>query len=290
MLRTLALFLLGSSLFAQVRVLVWDEQQPTQKQAYANFLGNEIAAYLKSKPGFEVTSVRLDDPEKGLSAATLDKAQVLIWWGHVRHQEVPVELGRQIVERILAGKLSLIAVHAAHWSVPFMEAMNERTRQEAKKRYPDAVTQFEYVPAPGRVQPTYDSLVTPAFYALKGRGGVAKVRIDMPLCVFPGVRADAKPSTVTILKPEHPIAQGIPKTFQIPQTEMYNEPFHIPTPDEVVLEERWPGGEWFRGGMVWNLGKGKVFYFRPGHEIYPIFKQDLPLKIIENATRWMGQQ
>ncbi len=290
MLRTLALFLFAAVLPAQIRVLVWDEQQPTQKQAYPNFLGNEIAAHLKSLPGLEVASARLDDPEKGLSAAALDKAQVLIWWGHVRHQEVPVEIGRQIVERILAGKLSLIAIHAAHWSVPFMEAMNERTRQEAKKRYPDEKTKFEFVPPPGRVQPTSDSLVTPAFYALKKGKVAASVRVDLPLCVFPDVRADAKPSTITVLKPEHPIMRGVPRTFQIPQTEMYNEPFHIPTPDEVVFEERWAGGEWFRSGMVWNLGKGKVFYFRPGHEIYPIFKKELPLKILENAVRWMGAQ
>ena len=50
-----------------VRVVVWDEQQPQQKQAYDNFLGNAIADHLKSKPGFTVRSVNLDDPEQGLS-------------------------------------------------------------------------------------------------------------------------------------------------------------------------------------------------------------------------------
>ena len=50
---------------------------------------------------------------------------------------------------------------------------------------------------------------------------------------------------------------------------MYDEPFHVPEPDEVILEECWAAGEWFRSGMVWRLGKGRVFYFRPGHETYP---------------------
>src|SRR4051794_40216777 len=83
-----------------VRVLVWDEQQPQQKQAYDNFLGNAIADHLKSRPGFAVRSVKLGDPEQGLSDDVLNHCDVLIWWGHVRNAEVTPETGRRIVERI----------------------------------------------------------------------------------------------------------------------------------------------------------------------------------------------
>ncbi len=69
---------------------------------------------------------------------------------------------------------------------------------------------------------------------------------------------------------------------------MYDEPFHVPDPDEVIFEERWPTGEWFRSGMVWTIGKGRVFYFRPGHETFPVYKQPLPLKVITNAVRWLA--
>ena len=69
---------------------------------------------------------------------------------------------------------------------------------------------------------------------------------------------------------------------------MYNESFHVPTPDAVVFEERWDKGEHFRSGCVWKVGKGTVFYFRPGHETYPVFKQREPLKVMENAARWLG--
>jgi len=69
---------------------------------------------------------------------------------------------------------------------------------------------------------------------------------------------------------------------------MYAEPFHVPEPDEVVLEERWAAGEWFRSGMVWKLGKGRVFYFRPGHETYAVYKERPVLQLIENAVRWLG--
>src|SRR5262249_38510396 len=64
-----------------VNVVVWDERQPAQKEAYENFLGNRIAEHLKTQPGFRVQSVGIDDPEQGLSATVLDVCDVLIWWG-----------------------------------------------------------------------------------------------------------------------------------------------------------------------------------------------------------------
>src|SRR5262245_28155972 len=121
-----------------IRVVVWDEQQPQQKEAYDNFLGNQLAAYLKSRPGLTVTSVRLDDPEQGLSARVLDNCDVLIWWGHVRQREIKPELGKEIVRRIRAGRLNLIALHSAHWSTPFVEAMWDRAEQDALTKLPEA--------------------------------------------------------------------------------------------------------------------------------------------------------
>src|SRR5262245_37125580 len=96
-----------------IRVLVWDEQQPAQKQAYDNFIGNEIANYLRTRMGFTVSSARLDDAEQGLSKRALDSTDVLIWWGHVRHGDVKSETALDIVRRIKAGQLSLIALHSA---------------------------------------------------------------------------------------------------------------------------------------------------------------------------------
>src|SRR3954470_1641716 len=91
-----------------VKVVVWDERQPSQKEAYDNFLGNAIADHLRSQPGFSVQSVGIDDPEHGLADQVLGACDVLIWWGHVRQAEVPVAAGRAIVERIKAGTLGLV--------------------------------------------------------------------------------------------------------------------------------------------------------------------------------------
>ena len=275
-----------------INVIVWDEQQPRQKQAYDNFLGNQIASHLKARPGLSVQSVKLDDPDQGLSKQSLDECDVLVWWGHVRQAEVTPKKGQEIVGRIKAGQLSMIALHSAHWSTPFVEAMYERTRMNVQKTYPQQdgeKVEFEYIAPPKKYfAPKTDSLLTPFVYPRKFPGRVTKVQVYLPNCCFPGYRPDGKPSYLNTLKPDHPIAKGIPKEFNVAGTEMYNEPFHVPEPDEVIFEERWPTGEWFRSGAVWNIGKGKVFYFRPGHETYPVYKEKLPLKIIENAVRWLG--
>ncbi len=130
--------------------------------------------------------------------------------------------------------------------------------------------------------------MTPAYYALR-RGPNVQVRVDLPNCVFPDYRPDGQPSRLEVLLPSHPIAAELPRTFSIGQTEMYNEPFHVPAPDEVIFEETWELGERFRSGMVWNIGQGKVFYFRPGHETFPVYKQPEMIQVIANACHWLGR-
>ena len=294
---TFALLVLCSSALAQfraltplhpIRVVVWDEQQPQQKAAYDNFLGNAIADYLGQLNGFKVTSVKMDSKEQGLPDDLLNDTDVLIWWGHVRQQDVKDELAKKIVERVKTGKLGLIALHSAHWSKPFMFAMNERATQDAlneivaDKRTGLKITYIK--PKPGVVPKRTDPL-TPTS-KVDGNNLI----ITLPLCVFPAYRADGKPSHVRVVSRGHVIARELPETFDIPQTEMYDEPFHVPTPDAVIFEERWDSGEHFRSGCLWHVGQGQVFYFRPGHETYPVYKQKLPLKIIENACTWLRDQ
>ena len=83
-----------------------------------------------------------------------------------------------------------------------------------------------------------------------------------------------------------PITQGLGPHIELPHTEMYGEPFDIPTPDKVIFISWFAGGEVFRSGATWTRGKGKIFYFRPGHETFPIFYNPEILKVIENAVRW----
>jgi trehalose utilization protein len=277
-----------------VKVIVWDEQQPDQKRAYPNFLGNQIAGHLAAQPGISVRSVSINDKQQGLDPAALDDSRVLIWWGHVRHAEISPETGQSIVQRIKDGKLSLIALHSAHWSTPFVEAMNERTRLDLAERLRAAGNEraeISYIaPSPRYTAPKADARLTPYASWRKYPDGRATASVHLPLCCFPAYRHDGKPSHVKVLKPDHPIVRGVPAEFDIAETEMYDEPFHVPEPDLVILEERWATGEWFRSGAVWKLGKGRVFYFRPGHETYRVFMQELPLLILTNAVRWLASE
>jgi trehalose utilization protein len=278
---------------ASVRVVVWDEQQPAQKEAYANFLGNQIADHLRVQPGISVRSVRLDDPSQGLAADVLENCEVLIWWGHVRQAEIAPEVGKAIVRRIKAGNLALIALHSAHWSTPFVEAMNERSRIDSGKAIKagsgdDRVEIIEAAPPRRYTVPKVEERVTPYVSWRKFTGRAVRATLHLPYCCFPAYRNDGKPSALKVLRTDHPIVAGIPAEFELPHTEMYDEPFHVPEPDEVILEERWATGEWFRSGALWTLGLGKVFYFRPGHETFAVFKEPIPLKILTNAVRWLG--
>ena len=91
---------------------------------------------------------------------------------------------------------------------------------------------------------------------------------------------------VWVCNPAHPIAHGINRCFEIANTEMYGEPFAIPTPDEIVFISWFEGGEVFRSGCTWKRGNGKIFYFSPGHEVYPIYFNPSVQFVLRNAVRW----
>jgi len=88
------------------------------------------------------------------------------------------------------------------------------------------------------------------------------------------------------INPAHPITQGIGEYFEIPQEEMYGEPFGIPEPDQLIFISWFTGGEVFRSGATWQRGNGRIFYFRPGHETYPTYHQPQIQQLIGNAVRW----
>lgn len=272
--------------YEPVRVLVWDEQQPEQAKAYDTFLGNAIADYLSKRSRLRVLSVNLSSPEQGLDSATLDATDVIVWWGHRKHGDVKAERVDEVVQRLLDGKLGFIALHSAHFAQPFMRLMHERAKADAEQQIPEAeraTAKFDFTAPLQRSLVKRDAKLTPSLEKIDGVW-----RLTPPACVFPAWRADGAPSHVRTLLPEHPIASGLPKGWDIPQTEMYDEPFHVPTPAAVIFEERWDKGEHFRSGSAWQVGNGRVFYFRPGHESYPVYRQTENLRVIENAVRWVA--
>lgn len=88
------------------------------------------------------------------------------------------------------------------------------------------------------------------------------------------------------IAPTHPIAAGVPEKIFLPEEEMYGEFFDIPKPDDVIFTGWFSGGEVFRSGCTFSRGYGKIFYFQPGHEEYPIYYMPEIQKIIVNGVRF----
>src|SRR5260370_35231117 len=75
-----------------IRVVVWDERQPAQKQAYENFLGNHLAEFLRGfnksgKPDFDVKTVGLGHPDQRRPKEVMVNASVLISVDRHRNHE-----------------------------------------------------------------------------------------------------------------------------------------------------------------------------------------------------------
>ena len=91
-----------------------------------------------------------------------------------------------------------------------------------------------------------------------------------------------------VIEPSHPIVDGVNEYIELEHAEMYGERFDIPEPDTLLFVSWFAGGEVFRSGCVYHRARGRVFYFRPGHETYPIYHNPEILRLIGNAVRWLA--
>jgi len=217
-----------------IRVTVWNEYRHERKneqiaKIYPDGMHGAIAKHLAAQPGIAAHTATLDEPEHGLTADVLKETDVLIWWGHMAHDQVKDDVVERVKERVLAG-MGLIVLHSGHFSKIFRSLMGSTCN-------------------------------------LKWREAGEKERL-------------------WVVSQGHPIAQGFGEHFELPHTEMYGELFDIPQPDELVFVSWFEGGEVFRSGCCFNRGSGKIFYFRPGHETYPIYHDKNVLRVITNAVRW----
>jgi trehalose utilization protein len=102
-------------------------------------------------------------------------------------------------------------------------------------------------------------------------------------------REAAEKERVWNLNPSHPITAGLTEEyFELEHTEMYGEFFDIPPPEELLFVSWFEGGEVFRSGCTFRRGKGKIFYFSPGHETFPIYHDRHVQLILANAVRWLA--
>lgn len=219
---------------AKLRVTVWNEfrhekTNPKVGKIYPKGMHATISDFLNKQKGITARMAALDDPQHGLSDKVLASTDVMIWWGHMAHDQVKDEIVEKVHRRVLEG-MGIIILHSGHFSKIFKKLMGTACQ-------------------------------------LKWREGTDR-------------------EILWVTRPGHPIVQGIDDHFIIPQVEMYGEHFDIPEPDETVFISSFTGGEVFRSGVTYRRGAGKVFYFRPGHETFPIFHQKEVQLVIANAVRW----
>ena len=216
-----------------IRVTVWNENRHEQKnpkvaEIYPEGIHGAIASALEGQ-GYVVKTATLDQPEHGLGGDLLEQTDVLVWWGHLAHDEVSDETVAKVHARVLAG-MGLVVLHSGHFSKIFKALMGT----------------------------TCD---------LKWREADDKERL-------------------WVVAPGHPIVEGIGEYIEIDAEEMYGEPFDIPAPEELIFVSWFTGGEIFRSGATYTRGRGKIFYFRPGHETYPTYHNSEVQKVIGNGVRW----
>ena len=99
-------------------------------------------------------------------------------------------------------------------------------------------------------------------------------------------RSERDRELVWTVDPTHPIARGIPHPMIIEQQEMYGEFFDIPTPDELIFISSFSGGEVFRSGCTFHRGFGRIFYFSPGDQDFPVYHHTDVRRVIANGVEW----
>jgi trehalose utilization protein len=97
-------------------VVVWSEGT-APKRVYPNDINGAIADGLKaSLKDWEVVTASINDPEQGLPDALLNRCDVLMWWGHKKHDLVKDELVAKIVKRVKDDGMGFISLHSSHFA------------------------------------------------------------------------------------------------------------------------------------------------------------------------------
>jgi trehalose utilization protein len=218
----------------KLKVTVWNEylhevEDEKIGKLYPKGIHGCIAEFLE-KAGMKTHTATLREPEHGLTDDVLNETDVLVWWGHMAHQEVDDKIVEKIYRRVLSG-MGLIVLHSGHASKIFGKVCGTDT-------------------------------------------GTLKWR------------EVGEKEILWVVNPSHPIVDGLPEKIIIPQEEMYGEFFCIPSPDELVFISWFEGGEVFRSGICYHREKGKIFYFRPGHETYNAYYLPEVQQVIINAVKW----
>lgn len=105
-----------------IHVTVWNEfrhekTNETVQKMYPEGIHGQIAKFL-AEDDFQVRTATLDEPEHGLTEQVLADTDVLVWWGHMAHEEVDDAIVARVQQRVWEG-MGLIVLHSGHFSKIF---------------------------------------------------------------------------------------------------------------------------------------------------------------------------
>lgn len=111
-----------------INVLVYNEfrheKDPNCRASaiYPEGIHTAIAGFLGKEEDISVTTVTLENIREGITREILKKTDVIVWWGHMAHGDVPDEIAEMVYEEVLNG-MGALFLHSAHKSKPFMKLM-----------------------------------------------------------------------------------------------------------------------------------------------------------------------
>ncbi len=123
------------------RVTVWNEYRHERSdeevaKIYPDGIHGALVAAL-TEGGLEVRTAILDEAEHGLTEEILEATDVLLWWGHMAHEEVADHVVERVHGRVLAG-MGLVVLHSGHFSKIFKRLMgtscNLKWRHDDRER------------------------------------------------------------------------------------------------------------------------------------------------------------
>ncbi len=216
--------------------------------------------------------------------------RVTIWneFWHERHEDVPAQLYPSGIHEFLREKLSCddFAI-----TTSWLDKDEEQGLSDELLQNTDVLIWWSHCKQDVLRD---DVALRVARRAHDGMGfiGLHSARNGKPFRMMLGTDCSAvwrdwnEKTRVWCTSPAHPIAAGIPLSFDLEGEEMYGEHFDIPRPDDLVFVSWYAGGEIFRGGVTFTYGLGKIFYFHPGHERCRSFYNPHVIQIIKNAIYW----
>jgi trehalose utilization protein len=108
---------------AAINVVVWNEYRQEREEErlakiYPEGIHGQLANVLRADGDLAVRTATLDEPAHGLSGDVLAETDVVVWWGHMHHDEVADEVAERVRRRVLDG-MGLVVLHSAHFSKVF---------------------------------------------------------------------------------------------------------------------------------------------------------------------------